>query len=93
MQPLEGYQVERAGSHAVALDLHLTDELRREGIAREIVHAIQAARKAAGLDVSDRINLAPRRRRGDCSPPPASTSPTSRARRSRPPSPSRRATV
>ena len=57
MQPLEGYQVERAGSQAVALDLHLTDELRREGAARDLVHAVQAERKAAGLDVSDRIAL------------------------------------
>jgi isoleucyl-tRNA synthetase len=57
MQPLEGYQVERAGSHAVALELALTDELRREGTAREIVHAIQQARREAGLDVSDRIAL------------------------------------
>ena len=57
MQPLDGYQVERAGSHAVALDLHLTDELRREGVARDVVHAIQAERKNAGLDVSDRIAL------------------------------------
>ena len=58
MQPLEGYQVERAGSHAVALELELDDELRREGLAREVIHAIQAARKDAGLDVSDRIELA-----------------------------------
>ncbi|MEJ7891992.1 MAG: isoleucine--tRNA ligase [Solirubrobacteraceae bacterium] len=57
MQPLEGYQVERAGSHAVALDLQLTDELRREGLARELVHAIQNERRTAGLDVSDRIHL------------------------------------
>jgi isoleucyl-tRNA synthetase len=57
MQPLEGYQVERAGSHAVALDLHLTDELREEGLARDVVHSIQAARKEAGLDVSDRVAL------------------------------------
>jgi isoleucyl-tRNA synthetase len=57
MQPLEGYQVERAGSHAVALDLQLSDDLRREGLAREIVHAIQNARRDAGLDVSDRIQL------------------------------------
>jgi isoleucyl-tRNA synthetase len=55
--PPEGYQVEREGSHAVALDLALDDELRREGLAREIVHAVQAARKQAGLDVSDRIEL------------------------------------
>lgn len=57
MQPLEGYQLEREGSHAVALELTLDDALRREGIAREIVHAIQSARKQAGLDISDRISL------------------------------------
>ena len=58
MQPLEGYQLEREGSHAVALELELDDELRREGLAREVVHAIQNARKAGGLQVEDRIELA-----------------------------------
>ncbi|MDW5593364.1 isoleucine--tRNA ligase [Conexibacter stalactiti] len=57
MQPLDGYQLEREGSHAVALELTLDEGLRREGTAREIVHAIQAARKQAGLDISDRIRL------------------------------------
>jgi isoleucyl-tRNA synthetase len=57
LQPLEGYQVERSGTHAVALNLELDDELRREGLAREVVHAVQAARKNAGLDVEDRISL------------------------------------
>jgi isoleucyl-tRNA synthetase len=57
MKPLEGYQLEREGSHAVALELELDDELRREGLAREIVHAIQNARKTAGLQVEDRIEL------------------------------------
>ena len=57
MQPLDGYQVERAGSHAVALELGLTEALLREGIARELVHAIQGERRDAGLDVSDRIAL------------------------------------
>jgi isoleucyl-tRNA synthetase len=57
LQPLEGYQVERSGTHAVALNLELDDALRREGLAREVVHAIQAARKAAGLNVEDRIAL------------------------------------
>jgi isoleucyl-tRNA synthetase len=57
MAPLEGYQLEREGSHAVALDLAFDDELRREGLAREVVHAVQNARKAAGLAVEDRIRL------------------------------------
>ena len=57
MEPLEGYQVEAQAGHAVGLALELDDELRAEGIAREIVHAVQNARKAAGLDVSDRIEL------------------------------------
>jgi isoleucyl-tRNA synthetase len=57
LQPLEGYQVERSGTHAVALDLELDDDLRREALAREVVHAVQAARKSAGLNVEDRIAL------------------------------------
>ena len=57
LQPLEGYQVERSGTHAVALNLELDDTLRREGLAREVVHAVQGARKEAGLEVSDRIDL------------------------------------
>ncbi len=63
MQPLEGYQLEREGSHAVALELELDDELVREGLAREVVHAVQNARKTAGLAVADRIELDARRRR------------------------------
>jgi isoleucyl-tRNA synthetase len=57
MQPLEGYQVEREGSHAVALELELDDELVAAGRAREIVRAVQNARKEAGLEVTDRILL------------------------------------
>ena len=57
LQPLEGYEVEAEAGHAVALQLELDDELRSEGLAREIVHAVQNARKAAGLDISDRIEL------------------------------------
>jgi isoleucyl-tRNA synthetase len=57
MKPLAGYQVEREGSHAVALELEIDDDLRVEMLARETVHAIQAARREAGLDVSDRIAL------------------------------------
>ena len=57
MKPLEGYQVEREGSHAVALELEMDESLRVEGWAREIVHAIQAARRDAEFDISDRIVL------------------------------------
>jgi len=57
MAPLAGYQLEREGSHAVALELTVDEDLRREGLAREIVHAVQLARREAGLDISDRIVL------------------------------------
>jgi isoleucyl-tRNA synthetase len=57
LQPLEGFQVEREGGHAVALDLTVDEPLRREGWAREVIRTVQNARKDAGLDVSDRIAL------------------------------------
>jgi isoleucyl-tRNA synthetase len=57
MKPLPGYQVEREGSHAVALELAIDDDLRAEGWARDVVRAVQLARQEAGLDVSDRIDL------------------------------------
>lgn len=53
---------DRDGKHAPApraeLDLKLTPELRREGLAREIIRQVQALRKASGFDVDDRIELA-----------------------------------
>ncbi len=58
MKAPEGYAVEREGAHAVALDLTIDEDLRAEGRAREIVHAVQNARKNAGLVVEDRIALA-----------------------------------
>jgi isoleucyl-tRNA synthetase len=58
MRAPDGYSVEREGAHAVALDLAIDDDLRGEGRAREMVHAIQNARKTAGLQVEDRIELA-----------------------------------
>jgi isoleucyl-tRNA synthetase len=57
LQPLDGYEVEAEAGHAVALQLELDDELRQEGLAREIVHAVQIARKEAGLEITDRIEL------------------------------------
>jgi isoleucyl-tRNA synthetase len=57
-ETLEGWGVAGAGGVTVALELDVTPELRREGLARELVRVVQDARKAAGLDVSDRIALA-----------------------------------
>ena len=57
LRPPEGFAVEREGAHAVALDLTVDEDLRREGRAREIVRAVQNARKSAGLQVEDRIAL------------------------------------
>jgi len=57
MKPLDGYRVEAQAGRAVALSLELDDELLREGLAREIVHAVQNARRDAGLEVTDRIEL------------------------------------
>jgi isoleucyl-tRNA synthetase len=52
-----GYAVTSAGSSSVALDLTVTPELRRAGLARSASRAVNEARKAAGLEVSDRIEL------------------------------------
>ncbi len=57
MEPVAGYQVESESGHAVALALELDEDLIREGLAREIVHAVQNARKEAGLEITDRITL------------------------------------
>jgi isoleucyl-tRNA synthetase len=53
--PLEGWGVASAGGETVALDLAVSRALRFEGYAREAVRLIQEARKASGLNVSDRI--------------------------------------
>lgn len=44
-------------SHLISLDLNVTEKLRQEGLARDIIRLIQQARKDADLDVSDKINL------------------------------------
>jgi isoleucyl-tRNA synthetase len=57
-EPVTGWRVVREGGASVALDLTVTPELRLEGLARELVRAVQDLRKDAGLKVSDRIELA-----------------------------------
>ena len=54
---IEGWQVANDGNITVALDITINDELRNEGIAREVVSKIQNLRKSEGFEVTDRINL------------------------------------
>lgn len=56
-QPREGWAVATENGETVALDLELTPELQRAGLAREVVRLVQDGRKSAGLDISDRIEL------------------------------------
>ena len=55
--PRAGWSVAADAGETVALDLGVTPELRREGLAREVIRLVQDARKADGLEVSDRITL------------------------------------
>ena len=54
---IEGWLVANEGNITVALDITINDELRNEGIAREVVSKIQNLRKSEGFEVTDRINL------------------------------------
>jgi isoleucyl-tRNA synthetase len=56
-RPREGWSVVNEQGETVALDLELTPELVRAGLAREVVRLVQEARKNSGFDVSDRIVL------------------------------------
>ncbi|CAN5472968.1 hypothetical protein BH10ACT10_BH10ACT10_09110 [soil metagenome] len=56
-RPREGWSVVNEHGDTVALDLELTPELVRAGLAREVVRLVQEARKSSGFDVSDRITL------------------------------------
>jgi isoleucyl-tRNA synthetase len=54
---IEGWLVANEGSLTVALDVTITEELRKEGVARELVNRIQNARKEKGLELADKIKL------------------------------------
>lgn len=56
-QDIPGWLVANANGITVALDITITDELRKEGIARELVNRIQNIRKDSGLEVTDRIKI------------------------------------
>ncbi|MDD6668929.1 MAG: class I tRNA ligase family protein, partial [Bacteroidales bacterium] len=54
-QDIPGWTVANEGSLTVALDITINDDLRNEGIARELVNRIQNIRKASGFNITDRI--------------------------------------
>ena len=55
-EDMPGWLVASEGALTIALDVELTDDLRREGVARELVNRIQNLRKTAGFEVTDRID-------------------------------------
>lgn len=57
-EDIPGWLVANEGNLTVALDITVTDELKREGIAREIVNRIQNIRKDKDFDITDRIKVA-----------------------------------
>ncbi|WP_417882428.1 isoleucine--tRNA ligase [Xanthomarina gelatinilytica] len=56
-QDIEGWLVANEGALTVALDVTISEDLRKEGIARELVNRIQNLRKDSGFEVTDRINV------------------------------------
>ena len=56
-QDIEGWLVANEGQLTVALDVTINDDLRKEGIARELVNRIQNLRKDSGFEVTDRIDV------------------------------------
>jgi isoleucyl-tRNA synthetase len=56
-EDIEGWLVASSGVLTVALDVNISDDLRQEGIARELVNRIQNLRKESGYDVTDKIDI------------------------------------
>ncbi len=56
-QDIEGWLVASSGTLTVALDVTINDDLRKEGIARELVNRIQNLRKESGFEVTDKIDI------------------------------------
>ena len=56
-EDIPGWLVANEGKLTVALDVTVTEELRREGVARELVNRIQNIRKSSGLEITDKIKI------------------------------------
>ncbi|SHI35181.1 Isoleucyl-tRNA synthetase [Tangfeifania diversioriginum] len=56
-EDIPGWTVATVGQMTIALDIHITEELKQEGIAREFINKIQNLRKDSGFEVTDRINI------------------------------------
>ena len=56
-EDIPGWLVSNEGNLTVALEVELTDELRKEGMARELINRIQNMRKDGGLEITDRIRV------------------------------------
>ena len=56
-EDIPGWLVANEGILTLALDVTITDELRREGVARELINRIQNLRKDSGFDVTDKIHV------------------------------------
>ncbi|MDT0689745.1 isoleucine--tRNA ligase [Salegentibacter sp. F188] len=56
-QDIEGWTVASSGNITVALDVNISPELKKEGVARELINRIQNMRKDSGFEVTDTINV------------------------------------
>lgn len=56
-EDIPGWLVANEGTLTIALDVNITEELKREGIARELVNRIQNLRKSSGFEITDKINI------------------------------------
>ena len=57
-EDVPGWQVANLGKLTVALDVNISEELKQEGISRELINRVQNLRKGKGFDVTDKINVA-----------------------------------
>ena len=56
-EDIPGWLVANEGRLTVALDITVTDDLRKEGLARELVNRIQNLRKSSGFEITDKVNV------------------------------------